>query len=327
MRSMGFVISHKNRERRRALLPKDLKKIQGVDHLYFETGYGRSVGFSDQDYLDAGARVVTREEALGCDCICDMKLGDQDYLDQVAPGKFLFGWAHAVQDTAFTTAAIQGRHTVLAWEELYDHGRYVFYRNREIAGEAAVLQAFLYLGKMPYESKVAIYGSGHTAKGAMRILHGLGAEADVYKWKQIDLFRRNMGKYDMLINCCMWDTSRTDRLIYREDLKNLKRGAMIVDVSCDPELEIETSRPTTIDHPVYEVDGILHYAVDNTPAMFPITVSKAFSRLLAPMVDAVLEDRLTEEMERAVVIRDGVVLDQRIHAFRERYGIPEPLEE
>ena len=323
MRSMGFVISHKNRERRRALLPKDLKKIQGVDHLYFETGYGRSVGFSDQDYLDAGARVVTREEALGCDCICDMKLGDQDYLDQVAPGKFLFGWAHAVQDTAFTTAAIQGRHTVLAWEELYDHGRYVFYRNREIAGEAAVLQAFLHLGKMPYESTVAIYGSGQTAKGALRILNGLGAEVDVYKWKQIDLFRRNMGKYDMLINCCMWDTSRTDRLIYREDLKKLKRGAMIVDVSCDPELEIETSRPTTIDNPVYEVDGVLHYAVDNTPALFPITVSRSFSRLLAPMVDPVLEDRLPEEMEKAVVIRDGQVLDERIQAFRQRSGINE----
>ena len=157
----------------------------------------------------------------------------------------------------------------------------------------------------------------------MRILNGLGAEVDVYKWKQIDLFRENMGKYDMLINCCMWDTSRTDRLIYREDLKHLKRGAMIVDVSCDPELEIETSRPTTIDHPVYEVDGILHYAVDNTPAMFPITVSKAFSRLLAPMVDLVLEDRLSDALEKAVVIRDGQVIDQRIHAFRERSGAGE----
>ena len=267
--------------------------------------------------------MVSREEALGCDCICDMKLGDQDYLDRVAPGKFLFGWAHAVQDTAFTTAAVQGGHTVLAWEEIYENGRYVFYRNREIAGEAAVLQAFLYLGKMPYESTVAIYGSGQTAKGALRILHGLGAETDVYKWKQMDLFRKNMGKYDMLINCCMWDTSRTDRLIYREDLKKLKRGAMIVDVSCDPELEIETSHPTTIDHPVYEVDGVLHYAVDNTPALFPVTVSRAFSRLLAPMVDLVLEDRLTAEMEKAVVIRGGRVLDERIQIFRQRSGINE----
>ena len=187
MRNMGFVISHKNRERRRALLPKHLKKIQGVDHLYFETGYGQSVGYADEDYLEKGAHVVSREEALACECICDMKLGDQDYLDRVAPGKLLFGWAHAVQDTAFTTAALQGRHTVLAWEEIYENGRYIFDRNREIAGEAAVLQAFLYLGKMPYESTVAIYGSGHTAKGAMRILNGLGADARVIlpKYKAI----------------------------------------------------------------------------------------------------------------------------------------------
>ena len=327
MRTMGFVISRKNREKRRALLPEDLSRIRGRDCLYFERGYGEAVGCDDGAYLAQGVHVVSREEALAQDCICDMKLGDADYLDVIAPGKLLFGWAHAIQDVDFTTAVLDGRHTVLAWEEIYDHDRYVFYRNREVAGEAAILQAFLYIGKMPYESKVAVYGRGHTAKGALRVLNGLGAETDVYKWEQEKLFKAHMGEYDMLVNCCMWDTSRMDHLIYRSDLQRLKRGAMIVDVSCDPAMGIETSHPTTIDDPVYTVDGVLHYAVDNTPAMFPITVSKAFSRLLAPMVDAVLEDRLTEEMERAVVIRDGVVLDQRIHAFRERYGIPEPLEE
>ena len=327
MKTMGFVISHKNREKRRALLPEDLGKVRRVGQLYFETGYGLALGIPDQDYLDRGAHVVSREEALRCDCICDMKLGDQDYLNQVAPGKFLFGWAHAVQDQDFTTAAMAGRHTVLAWEEIYEDGRYVFYRNREIAGEAAILQAILYLGKMPYESRVAIYGSGQTAKGAMRILHGLGADVDMYKWRNWALFRKNMDQYDMLVNCCMWDTANSHRLIYREDLKKLKPGCMIVDVSCDPELEIETSHPTTIDNPVYEVDGVLHYAVDNTPALFPITVSRSFSRLLAPMVDRVLSDDLTEEMEKAVVIRDGAIIDQRIADFRQRGGAaPRPVE-
>ena len=132
--------------------------------------------------------------------------------------------------------------------------------------------------------------------------------------------------HSVLVNCCMWDTANSHRLIYREDLKKLKPGCMIVDVSCDPELEIETSHPTTIDNPVYEVDGVLHYAVDNTPALFPITVSRSFSRLLAPMVDRVLSDDLTEEMEKAVVIRDGAIIDQRIADFRQRGGAaPRPV--
>ena len=52
----------------------------------------------------------------------------------------------------------------------------------------------------------------------------------------------------------MWDTSREDRLIYKNDLKRLKPGSIIIDISCDPYLEIETSHPTTIDDPVYEVE-------------------------------------------------------------------------
>lgn len=321
MRTVGFLISHKSGEKRRALLPEDLALIRNVDRLYFETGYGDAVFRSDGEYREAGAAVVSRREALNCDVLCDVKLGDADYLDQIGSGKLLFGWAHAVQNTAFTTRALLGGHTVLAWEELYEGDRYIFYRNREIAGEAAVLQAYQYCGRMPYDTRVAIYGNGHTAKGALRVLHGLGADVDVYKWRQEKAFRSNLSRYDVLINCCMWDTSRTDRLIYRSDLGRLRRGAMIIDVSCDPELEIETSHPTTIERPVYTVDGILHYAVDNTPAMVPLSVTKILSRGVSCMLDPVIEDRLTDMMRRAVVIDRGHIVDGRIAAFRRARGL------
>ena len=122
---------------------------------------------------------------------------------------------------------------------------------------------------MPYDAKIAIIGNGQVAKGVMRILHGLGAkQLDVYDYFREDLFRKVMFDYDIIVNCVFWDTSRADRLIYREDLKKFRKGTLIVDISCDPELEIETSHPTTIDDPVYTVDGVVHYAVDNTPAMF-----------------------------------------------------------
>lgn len=99
-------------------------------------------------------------------------------------------------------------------------------------------------GRLPNDALVAIYGNGHTAKGALRILHGLGAEVDVYKWRQMEEFRRNIGRYDVLVNCCMWDTSRSDRLLYRSDLARMKRGAMIIDVSC-PAIRNLKSRPHT----------------------------------------------------------------------------------
>lgn len=322
MEKMGFLISHKNNEQRRALLPEDLECIRHRDHLVFETGYGDSIGFSDKDYHAAGASIGTREQVLACGILVDVKLGDADYLDQLQDNKLMIGWAHAVQKMDFTSSMLKGKHTVLAWEEIFEDGRYIFYRNREVAGEAAVLHAYRYCGKMPYDTKVAIIGNGQTAKGAMRILHGLGAQVDVYGRRLESLFKKNMYDYDVIVNCVMWDTSRGDHLICREDLRRMRPGTMLVDVACDPHMGIETSHETTIDDPVYTVDGVIHYAVDNTPAMFPITVTKVLSEGFAPYVDAILEEQLPESLRKALVLQNGEICDPRIRAFREARGIP-----
>lgn len=321
MKTMGLLISHKNNEKRRALLPEDLRHIKNLGQLYFEKGYGDSLGYEDSDYEKYGAHMVSREEALNCDIITDVKLGDADYLDCLKGSKTLVGWAHAVQNIPFTDQVLEQNHTVLAWEEIYEDGRYIFYRNREIAGEAAILHAFRYCGKMPYDCTVAIIGNGQTTKGAYRILAGLGAEVDIYPRKHEALFKKNMFLYDVIVNCVMWDTNRTDRLIYREDLKKFKKGTLIIDVSCDPYLEIETSHPTTIDDPVYEVDGVIHYAVDNTPAMYPKTVTINLSRAFCHYVDAIVEENYTESLKNAVVIDHGNIRYEAIWQFREARGL------
>ncbi len=322
MKTVGYLISHKNSERRRALLPHDLERVEHRAQLVVESGYGDVLGCSDGDYRAAGAFVADRKMVLGCDVLVDVKLGDADYMHLVAPGKTLVGWAHVVQKTEFTDAVIEGRHTVIAWEDMVEKGRYLFYRNRELAGETAVLQAFTCYGRMPYDCRVAIIGNGMTAHGAHRILSGLGAKVDIFPRKLESLFRERMVEYDVLVNCVMWDTRRSDRLIYRSDLARLKRGCMIVDVSCDPNLEIETSHPTTIDDPVYTVDGVLHYAVDNTPAMAYRTVSEIISRQFTPYVDSLVTSHTKPVLDSAVAIRNGVVLDPKIFEFRSRRAHP-----
>ncbi len=324
MKTMGFLISHKNGEQRRALLPEQIANLKYPGQLYFEEGYGLSVGVADDQYAACGCHVVSRKEAMACDIITDVKLGDADYLDQIEGSKIMFGWAHTVQNIDFTSNMLNQGHTVVAWEEIFEEGRYIFYRNREVAGEAAVLQAFRYSGRMPYDAKVAVLGNGQTAKGALRILHGLGARVDVYGRKLESLFKKKMYEYDVLINCVMWDTSREDRIIYKEDLKKMKPGTLIIDVSCDPYLEIETSHPTTIADPVYTVDGVVHYAVDNTPAMYPITVTKVLSEGLEKYIDLMLTDEYEaypENLKEATVILRGHILDERIRQFREKRNV------
>lgn len=321
MKKMGLLISHKNGEKRRAILPEDVMKIKHPEYLYFETGYGESVGHSDREYVEAGANIVSREDAMKCDIITDVKLGDADYLDELDEGKTLFGWAHAAQGVQFTSKCLEKNFTVVAWEEIFEKGRYIFYRNREVAGEAAVMQAFCHYGKMPYECKIAIIGNGQTAKGALRILHGLGAEVDVYGRKLEKLFLEKKYDYDVIVNCVMWDISRKDRLIYKDDLKKMKAHSMIIDVSCDPYLEIETSHPSTIENPVYEVDGVLHYTVDNTPAMFPYTVTKVLSEGNARIIDNMLEEDYTEALKNAMVIENGHIRSKSIWDFRTVRGL------
>ena len=320
-RTMGLLISHKNTEKRRAILPEQVAQLRNRDLMYFETGYGLSVDRTDEEYAAAGAHVVSREEAMKCDIIVDVKLGDADYLDQLEDGKILFGWAHAAQGVDFTSKCLEKNFTVIAWEEIFEDGRYIFYRNREVAGEAAIMQAFCNYGKMPYDCRVAVIGNGQTAKGAIRILNGLGAEVDVFPRKQEKLFLKKKFDYDVIVNCVMWDISRTDRLIYREDLKKMRPHTMIIDVSCDPHLEIETSHPTTISDPVYEVDGVIHYTVDNTPAMFPYTVTKVLSDGNVRMMDDVIEGTYPPALLEAMVIDKGHIRSKSVWDFREARGL------
>lgn len=321
MKTIGLVISHKNNEKRRALIPEDLKKIKNLNYLCFEKGYGESIGFSDSDYETLGAGFASRAEVLKSDIILDVKLGDADYLDELDDGKILCGWAHATQNIDFTTKAIQKKFSVIAWENIFKNDRYIFYKNREIAGEAAVLQALRYTEKCPYELKAAVLGNGQTAKGAIRILNNLGTEVDVYSRELENAFKKNMFNYDVLVNCVMWDTSRTDRIIYKEDLKKMRPGTLIIDVSCDPHLEIETSHPTTIDNPVYTIDGVIHYAVDNTPAMYPKTVSKVLSNNFVPYFDELVEGNYSPEIQKAVNIKNGQIVDEKITKFRKLKGV------
>lgn len=175
-----------------------------------------------------------------------------------------------------------------------------------------------------YGETVGATDEEYAVKGVMRILHGLGTkQLDVYDYFREDLFRKAMHDYDIIVNCVFWDTSRTDRLIYREGLKKFRKGTLIVDISCDPELEIETSHPTTIDDPVYTVDGVVHYAVDNTPAMFPITVTKELGKNITRYIDLLIEkdyEDYPENLKAATVINKGHIQDERITEFRKKRG-------
>ncbi len=317
MKSVGFLISNKENEFRRALLPEDIKKIKNRHELYFEKSYGSVLGIDDEEYLQVGANVVSRDEVMEKDIICDPKIGDAEYLDNLH-NQVVFGWIHAVQNKDITDKLVNNKLTGYAWEDMYKKNRHVFWRNNELAGEAAVMHAFQCYGKMPYNTKVALLGRGNVGNGALKILTLLGADVTVYSKPMEKLFQEELEKYDVVVNAILWDTSRKDHIIYQEDLHRMKKDSMIVDISCDRNGSIETSIPTTIENPMYRSNGVWHYVVDHTPSIFFKTSSMGISSEVCKYMDDLITETENEVLSKSLCVREGTIVDKRIIEFQGR---------
>lgn len=317
--TIGFPISDKEKENRRALLPGDIADAAVAPCLFFESGYGKVLGIEDAEYLARGARVCGRAETLAKDVICDLKLDGADYLPSLKE-QTLFGWPHAVQTRAVVDAAVAGGLTVYAWEDMFENGRHVFSRNNELAGEAAVLHALPYLGMAPEEARAAVLGNGNAGMGAIKILHRLGLTPDIYHPRNIERFSPRLSEYDLVVNAVLWRPGVGGHLIARKDLKRMKPGALIIDVSCDRGGAVETCEPRGVASPVYRVDGILHYAVDHTPSILYKTASASISRAVWPYIRELCLGAPSPALERAKCIERGTILDRRIIEFQGREG-------
>lgn len=317
MKTIGFPISHKENEKRRALVPSDVQYIKHPEQVFIEKGYGDVLGFSDEDYTLYGIRVEPRKSVLKKDIICDPKIGDAEYLEELR-GQSIFGWIHAVQNRDITDKIINGCLNGFAWEDMYEDGRHSFWRNNEIAGEAAVFHAYMCHGVFPYNTKAAVLGRGNIARGAIKTLNFMGAEVMQYDRKQESLFQKELGEFDVIVNAILWDTSRKDHIIYRDDLKRMKRNALIIDIACDRNGGVETSIPTTIEQPTYKVDGITHYVVDHTPSLFWKTATEGISAEVVKYLDLLIEGKEgnSSVLSNCKNFAYGVILDNRIKEFQ-----------
>ena len=318
MKTIGFPISHKENENRRAIIPEDIKKISNPGLVFVETGFGDVLGISDEEYKNVGCNICSHQEAIQKDIVCDPKIGDADYLDSLHKGQTIFGWVHATQNRDITDKIVNNEVTAYAWEKMFEKGRHVFWFNNELAGEAAVINGFQCYGLLPYGLDVAVIGNGNTARGAARVLNMLGARVIQYNRRQEDLLRDEIGKYDVIVNCILWDVFRNDHVIYRDDLKRMKKGAMIIDVSCDRNGGVETCIPTSIENPTYYVDGILHYAVDHTPSFFYKTFSRNNSKVIVDYIELLMKEETNQVLDDCLIIKNGVIVDNEINRFQGR---------
>ena len=335
---IGVPKEIKQYEYRVGLTPSGVAELTEADHtVLIETGAGEGSGFGDDAYRQAGAEICSGEECFGkSTLIVKVKEPLPAEFNLLQEGQALFTYLHLAPNAPLLEFLLARNITAIAYETLEKDGSLpLLSPMSEIAGRMAPIVASFHLQKMHggtgvlacgatgvKPARALILGAGVVGSGAARICTGLGMDTTVLnrgierlqrleelfggRLKTVVLhqqtLREEIREADIVIGAILVPGGRTPLLIPRAMLGTMKRGCVLVDVSVDQGGCAETSHPMTHHDPVYEVDGIVHYTVDNMPGAYPHTSTLALTNATLPYVKLLADkgiDRALQE-ERAL---------------------------
>lgn len=294
--------------------------------VYMESGAGKGAGFDDEAYRSAGAHILdTAEEVFAtADLIVKVKEPQPAERKMLREGQVLFTYLHLAPDPEQTRDLMASGSTCIAYETVTDPsgGLPLLAPMSEVAGKLApqmgawTLQKAnggrgVLLGGVPGvgPGKVVVIGGGVVGTHAARVAAGMGADVTVLdrslpRLRYLDdtfgaLFRNRyssaaataelIADADMVVGAVLIPGAAAPKLVTRADLSTMKPGAAIVDVAIDQGGCFETSRATTHEDPIYEVDGIQHYCVANMPGAVARTSTIALTNATMPHVLALAD--------------------------------------
>lgn len=317
---IGVPKEVKIHEYRVGITPSGVSDLVRDGHaVLIETGAGAGSGFADDEYRFAGAEITSRTILFSrAELIVKVKEPLPDEYDLLAANSILFTYLHLAPNPELIEVLLKKNITALGYETLEkDGGLPLLHPMSAIAGRMAPIVGAFYLQKffggigiLPTGTagvrpvKTVVLGAGTVGYNATRVCVGLEMETvvmnrSIERLEQLgELFpgrittlpltqasvAAEIGDADMIIGAVYVRGGRTPVLIKKDMLHLMKRGAIIVDVSIDQGGCAETSRPTTHDAPVYEVDGILHYTVANMPGAYPRTSTLALTNATLPYI-------------------------------------------
>ena len=312
---VGIPKEIKNNENRVGMTPAGVAAMTGRGHeVYVQHTAGDGSGFSDDEYVGAGAKIVPTIEAVyrEAEMIVKVKEPIEPEYNLVRKGQLLFTYFHFACEKELTDAMLKSGAICLAYEtvQLPNGTLPLLQPMSEVAGRMATLNGAYYLQKtkggkgklisgVPGVSpaKVLVLGGGVVGEAAARMAAGLGADvtiADISlpRLRQLDIetpanvhtlyssshnIRQQLPTVDIVIGSVLVPGDKTPHLITRDMLKIMEPGTVLVDVAIDQGGCFETSRPTTHSEPVYIEEGIVHYCVANIPGAVPNTSTLALT--------------------------------------------------
>ena len=325
---IGVPSEIKTAENRVALVPGGAEALVGDGHtVLVQRGAGEGSGFTDDDYASVGARIVDGAGTVWgeADMIMKVKEPTQPEWSHMRAGQVIFTYFHFAASEALTRAVMESSCVAIAYEtvQLASGELPLLTPMSEVAGRMAVQEGAKYLekfhggrgvllGGVPGVSpaEVLILGGGVVGTNAAKMAAGLGAHVTVLDVNldrlrylsdvmpaNVDLVyssRRNIveqiQRADLLIGGVLLPGAKAPKLVQKSDLRIMKNGSVIVDVSVDQGGCIETIRPTTHDTPTYVVEGVVHYGVANMPGAVPRTSTLALTNATLPYARRLARD-------------------------------------
>lgn len=317
---IGVPKEIKNNENRVAVTPAGVSELAKNGHtVYVQASAGIGSGFSDEEYKQAGAHLLsTIEEVYAiAEMIIKVKEPIESEYNLIKKDQLLFTYFHFASYEPLTHAMIKSGAVCLAYEtvEKADRSLPLLVPMSEVAGRMSIQEGAKYLekpmggrgvllGGVPgvRPAEVVVLGGGIVGTQAAKMAAGLGAHVTIMdislnRLRQLDdimpanvqteysneyNIRKAIKTADLVIGGVLIPGAKAPKLITRDMLPTMKKGAVLVDVAIDQGGCIETAKPTTHAEPTYVIDGVIHYCVANMPGAVPYTSTLALTNATLP---------------------------------------------
>ena len=341
---VGCVKEIKNNEFRVGLTPDNVKSYVNAGHkVLIEKGAGLGSGFSDEEYVKAGAVLINTAKEVwdGVEMMVKVKEPLAQEYGLFHPGLILYTYLHLAPDPEQTKALLKGKVKGVAYETLMekDHSLPLLIPMSQIAGRLSIQEGAKYLEKRfggsgvllsgvpgTPKAEVVILGAGTVGMNACKLAVGMGANVTIVdiNMKRLeyldDLFgsriqtlvsndaniERAVKNADLVIGSVLIPGGSTPKLFKRAYLKEMKPGSVFVDVAIDQGGCGESSHMTSHDVPVYIEDGIVHYCVGNMPGAVPRTSTIALTNATLRYGLQIANNGLEEACRKNPVIYSAV---------------------
>ncbi len=318
---IGVPKEIKIQEYRVGLVPLSVREFVAQGHeVNIETNAGLSIGFSDDDYRNAGAKILKTAEEIfqTSEMIIKVKEPQLHECAMLREGQILFTYLHLAPDPKQAQALIDSNCVAIAYETVTGEkgrGLPLLEPMSVVAGRLSVQEGSHFLQKHcgglgrlmggvsgASPAKVLVIGGGISGFNAADVAVGMGANVTILERSEekIQMLEDYFGdkvtvlfsdretlvsvlkESDLVIGAVLIPGAAAPKLVTKDMLKTMKKGAVLVDIAIDQGGCFETSHATTHDNPIYEVEGIIHYCVANMPGAVPLSSALALNHVVLP---------------------------------------------